>query len=182
MQKKMDCPNLLLISGTGKNVSKTLFACDVIRHLSAMTTVFAIKISPHFHELEQEQKIIVQNNRFLIIEEMLQSNKDSSRMKNAGAAKSYYIQVKEEYTLEAFKLLYHEIGNHAIVCESGGLHNFVKPGLFFLVKGDDIPENKMPLLKLNPIIVNYNSDSGMSVDLIDIQFHMPEGYISIIKS
>lgn len=166
---KQEMPNLLLIAGTGRNVGKTLFACEVIKHLKKTSKIIGIKISHHFHPIEEGQIIVEKNEKFSIIQESLLTEKDSSRMKQAGADKVFYIQSGQENLLEAFNTISPELHDCAVVCESGGLHEYIKPGLFFLIKGDDIPENKKHALGYNPFIVSYINNTA-SFDVSVIQF------------
>ncbi len=54
MMKSM--PNILLIAGTGRNVGKTLLACEIIQQLSKTMAVTAIKTSSHEHPLSPANK------------------------------------------------------------------------------------------------------------------------------
>ena len=162
--------NLLLIAGTGRNVGKTILACEIIHILSKTTKVIGVKISHHFHSVEEGQKVIANTQDYLIIEESLITSKDSSRMKQAGANKVFYIQARQENLLKAFNIVSDEIDNSLVICESGGLHRYIKPGVFLLVKGNEIPEDKKPLLSFNPIIVSYiNGISNINITNIHFQ-------------
>jgi len=149
-----EMPNLLLIAGAGRNVGKTLFACRIIKQLSEKMRVTAVKISPHFHESAQEQKIISEGEGFRITEETLINNKDSSRMKQAGAETVYFVESAKESIYEAFSNLKRILPSGPVVCEAGGVHEIVRPGIFVFAAGDVIPENKMKHLNYNPIIIN----------------------------
>ena len=162
-------PNILLIAGTGRNVGKTLLACEIIEHLSKTAMPIGVKISHHFHPVEKGQKVIANTQDYLIIEESIITNKDSSRMKQAGANKVFYIQAMQENLMDAFDIISVEIANKPVICESGGLHSYIKPGLFFLVRGDEIPEMKRSVLQFNSIIASYNNGIA-NVDVSDIQF------------
>lgn len=162
-------PNILLIAGTGRNVGKTLFACEVIRHLKKTSKVIGIKISHHFHPIEEGQIIIEKNEKFNIIQESLLNGKDSSRMKLAGAYKVFYIQSGQEKLLEAFHTISQELHDCAIVCESGGLREHIEPGLFFLITGNEIPDNKKQVLDYKPLIVSYTNNIA-SFDVSEIHF------------
>ena len=148
--------NLILIAGAGRNVGKTWLACKIIEHISKATAVIAIKISSHLHEIEEGQKIIANTAHYQIIEECLNSTKDSSRMRKAGAKRVFYIQTKQENLEEAFDIILNELTNYALICESGGLHEIVQPGLFFYVYRNEIPDNKNQILKHNPMMVNFS--------------------------
>ncbi len=161
--------NILLIAGNGQNVGKTLLACDIIRHLSQTNKVIGIKIAHHFYPIENGEKVVFNSAYYQIIEEVLTSNKDSSRMKQAGAKKVFYIQAKQEYLLEAISTLSSEIEHCAVVCESGGLHHYIKPSLFLFVKGTETPNEKKSVLNFNPIIVTY-TNGVTDINVADIQF------------
>ncbi len=128
--------NLLMIAGTGRKVGKTTLTCKVIQNVSKKHNVVGIKISPHLHQQANSQKIISQSPDYLIIEETNpDSVKDSSRMLKAGAKKVYYLQTKDRHFEEPFQILMGLIPKgQPIICESGALLNYAKPGLFLLVK------------------------------------------------
>ncbi|WP_423128219.1 hypothetical protein [Gaoshiqia sp. Z1-71] len=149
-------PNILLIAGAGRNVGKTMLACEIISHLSMSADVTAIKISSHFHPVEDGQKVIANTKNYHIIEENLHTEKDSSRMLRAGAKKAFYIQAKENNLQDAWDILSAEITDCPVVCESGALHKLIKPGLFFFVCGNKVPENKQQIFAYHPVTVSFN--------------------------
>lgn len=161
--------NILLIAGTGRNVGKTLLVCEIISHLSKTTKVTGLKISHHFHPVEEGQIVIANTSNFHIIQESLNTDKDSSRMKHAGAHKVFYIQAKQEYIPDALLTIEADIVDCPVVCESGSMLPYIEPGLFFLVKGDEVPDNKKYLLSFNPRIVTYKN-SIASINVNDIHF------------
>lgn len=123
-----------MISGTGRNCGKTTLACRLLEHFRQLRPA-GVKISPHFHPLEGDEEIVEQGDGFLIIRERKISTKDSSRMLQAGADPSLFVQVREEARdrmLEA--LLRHLEPGQAVICESGGMRERVSPGLFILMK------------------------------------------------
>lgn len=165
-----NCHNILLIAGTGRNVGKTLLACEIINHFSKKTAVIGVKISSHQHPIGPGQKIIANTNHFQVIEESLITNKDSSRMVQAGAFKAFYIQSGHNNLEGAFQTIEPELIGNAVICESGGLHQFIKPGIFFLVSENTIPENKKHFLNYNPVIVN--SVNGIpDFDMDSVQYY-----------
>ncbi len=96
-------PNLLLIAGTGRNSGKTTFACSTIKKVSEIIKVTALKISPHFHGGTESLKMLVGNENFNLYEETsATSDKDSSKMLQAGAVKVYYIETSDSFISEAF--------------------------------------------------------------------------------
>lgn len=159
-------PNLLMIAGTGRKVGKTTFACALISSASQKHEVVGIKISPHLHHQTEGQKILHQNDKFLIIEETNpDSEKDSSRMLRAGATKVYYLQTIDKNIREPFVLLLNLIHKHqAVICESGALLEYAKPGIFLLVKrkGQTSFKKGLDLLPYAPDSIVEFDDEGFN--------------------
>ena len=155
---KQDFPNLILIAGDRRKVGKTLLACKIIKHLSAYCQVIGIKISPHFHVQQDERNIICKNDKYVVIDEQSETTKDSSLMLQAGAKRVFFIMAKTEHLTEAFSFRRDQLVNHAIVCESGGLHEVVQPGLFLFVKKRDEQMQKKGLLKYAPVLVTNHKN------------------------
>lgn len=152
--------NLLLVAGNGRNVGKTWFTCRVIEHLATFTKVSAIKISSHFHPYT-EDAVLLKTEDFIIIEEKRITQKDSSLMLQAGAQKVYFIMAAQAHLAEAFSQLQPHLPHHAIVCESGGLHQVLNPGLFFFVNREGKEIVKTHHLAYTPIQVINN---GVAID------------------
>ena len=127
--------NILLIAGTGQNVGKTLFASQVIAHHASRLSIVSIKISPHFHKIDANSQIVEQGTDYIIIKENNKlGNKDSQRLLNAGSKDVYYIQCHDEQLPMVFSKLKKHIPNDLpIICEAGGLRQFIKPGLFLMI-------------------------------------------------
>ncbi len=145
--------NLLLIAGNGRNVGKTYFACEIIKSLAQKTVVYGLKISSHFHPVSNDS-ILEQNDKFTIAEETKRTRKDSSRMLQAGAKKVYFLMAPQTHLLEAFNHMSKLLPEVALVCESGGLHEFIQPGLFFFVNKNGASIKKHEHLQYKPIMVN----------------------------
>ena len=152
---------MLLIAGNGRNVGKTTLACKIISHLSKLSEVIGLKISPHFHSYSNEE-VVLESNKFVILEDRKNTSKDSSLMLQAGARRVFYVMVKQEHLEEALVQLILLLPDTAIVCESGGLHEFVLPGLFLFVNFTDRDIIKKHLLAYQPKMVINN---GKSFDL-----------------
>ncbi len=161
-------PNFLLVAGNGRNVGKTYLTCRIIQHLSKTNEVIGVKISSHFHPLENN-KVIVQQKDFVIVEENQLSQKDSSLMKQAGAQKVYFVMSAQENLQQAFLYLEQLLPQKAIVCESGGLHDIINPGVFLFVnlKGKEIV--KQHHLKFSPKMV-LNDGENFDFDISHIEF------------
>lgn len=164
----LEMPNVLLVAGNGRNVGKTYFTCEVIKHLTKSVPVSAIKISSHFHSYDKTN-VIFENEKFVVIEEKQISPKDSSLMLQAGAENVYFIMAEQEHLGEAFSKLQPLLPNHAIVCESGGLHQLITPGVFFFInmRGKKI-EKKHHLIH-NPITVT-NDGRDIDFDMSRLQY------------
>jgi hypothetical protein len=166
--KRLNLPNLLLISGNGRNVGKTYVACEIIRTLSKSHAVTGVKISSHFHPFNKDN-VIVENKKFVLLEEKERNQKDSSLMLQAGAEKVVFVMAEQKNLKEAFFHLNYLLSNNPIVCESGGLAEFVDPGVFLFVKKENDEIVKPHLLKYSPQIIE-NGDSGFSLDIANIEF------------
>jgi len=137
--------NLFLIGGSGRNVGKTTFACLLIETLSKKNDVIGLKISnikPDDSALHGFHENELQSN-FEIFEEKGDGDKDSQRMLNAGALKSFFIRTNDAFAEEAFNSLLKQTDKQSlIVCESNSLRKYVKPKAFVMV--GDIEQSKKP--------------------------------------
>lgn len=130
----IDMEQMILIAGAGQNVGKTTLACEMIKHLSEIKQVTAIKISGHRHLLTNLQKVIYKVEGLVISEELdTHSQKDSSRFLQNGASISLFIQVDDNGIEEAANWIKLNIDGQ-IICESGILGKVVKPGKAFFVE------------------------------------------------
>jgi hypothetical protein len=127
--------NIFLIRGTGENVGKTHFASQVIAHHARNSPVISIKIAPHFHRLNPDAQIIEKGTDYAIIKELnADGNKDSQRFLNAGSKEVYYVQCMDNKLPIVFdKLMKLVSKNSPIICESGGLRQIMKPGVFLII-------------------------------------------------
>jgi len=164
LQRKISYQNILLVAGDGRNVGKTYWCRKCIEHLSKNTEVIGVKITPHFHDF-LENDILIKTDDFVIIQEKEINQKDSSLMLQAGASTVYFVMCKKDKLAEAFQHLATYLSDNIVVVESGGLHEIIKPGLFFFMKNHDKEISKTDYLKFNPIII---SNTGKEVDF-DIQ-------------
>jgi len=143
---KYDYSNLLVIYGNGRNVGKTHLTCALITKFSAFNEIIAIKISPHFHDVQNADYVVNTENFKIINEKNPHTGKDSSRMLSAGASKVYYVQCTDESISMAVNTLLKKIpAETAIICESGGLLKIVKPGLSLFIKSDNSNSKKIPV-------------------------------------
>jgi hypothetical protein len=137
-------PRLLIIAGTGRNSGKTTMACQLIQKFSPLYPIVAIKISPHFHKNVTSGNVIINSPDLYIAQETDPSKpKDSSRLLEAGARISFFVMTNRNNAGEAFKEVMNLTDDKDyIICESGGLRNFVQPGLFLMMHPSDQKEIK----------------------------------------
>ena len=135
---------IIILAGAGQNVGKTTFACQLIKHLKTQSPkVFAIKISPHFHDADPPKTIYSDERFVLSLESDKETGKDTSRMLAAGADEVFFLQVNDEFLEEAFQYTMSFIPPKTlVVIESGGLREILTPALFFFVKRADVSEMK----------------------------------------
>ena len=166
---RIDYPNLLLIAGNGRNVGKTYFACRVIEMLSETSPVTGLKITSHIHEHNSDD-VLIKDKHYVILQEKQITGKDSSLMLQAGAKQVLFVMVEPKYLPEAFEKLSAYLPETPIVCESGGLHDIVRPGLFFFIQLKKTPIRKAQHLIHNPIIVQ-NDGENLTFDYTKIQLN-----------
>ncbi len=172
---------IILLSGAGQNVGKTTFACQLIEHLKNLHhKVYAIKISPHFHE-DDPQKTIFSSERFVLsLEDRDDTGKDTSRMMAAGSNETFFLQVNDHYLEEAFNYTLSFIPiDTLIVIESGGLRELLKPAAFFFVKKADTnisKENAVKNMKLADRVIQFD---GEAFDFQAKNIQITEGSIKL---
>ena len=157
-------PNLLLIAGTGNKSGKTTLACRVIEQFSK-EGIFAIKITPHFHETTPGLTVLKETKGYSIYEETdSSSNKDTSRMLKSGAVRVFFAKVTDNNLLVAFSDIIQLIpAGKPVVCESPGLRYFADPGLFVIMSADEANNKKdiNKLLNLHHVMFHLSDLSGL---------------------
>lgn len=168
--------NILLIAGTGRNVGKTLFACQLVKNLSCKN-VICIKISPHFHKLNKEIEIVKKTENFIIAKENQKTGtKDSNRMLRAGCKEVYYVQAKDETLPEILKYFEKELNpEDPIICESGGLREWIQPGLFIMI-------NKQFSKNIKPRAIAYEKLADKWIEFDGENFNLSAGNFSFINN
>ncbi|WP_319503122.1 hypothetical protein [uncultured Draconibacterium sp.] len=164
---KIDYPNLLLIAGNGRNVGKTYFACRVIESLSKQAPITGLKITSHIHA-HNSNDVLLKDKHYLILQEKQITGKDSSLMLQAGAKQVFFVMAEPKYLPEAFDKLSAYLPETPIVCESGGLHDIIHPGLFYFIQLKETQVKKTQHLIHNPIIV-INDGENLKFDYTKIQ-------------
>ncbi|MBC8316234.1 MAG: hypothetical protein ISR57_00860 [Bacteroidales bacterium] len=142
-------PNLLLISGSGRDTGKTRLGCMLIRRWKKKASIAAIKISPHKHDFGNSMLKLFANEGYTVWQERNRSWKDSGKFFEAGADPVFYVEAGDLHMYAAFTFTAALCGNNRmIICESGGLVNFVKPGvLVFIQSFEGLPSAKKERVK-----------------------------------
>lgn len=136
-------PNVLIFCGSGRNIGKTALARSVISHTKKQSEIVAIKVSPHFHKSLLTENLIWHETDCNIFLEKRVSSKDSSLFLQAGADPVYYIETMDYMLETAFNMVLSFIGDGMlIVCESGKLAKYIKPGVLVFVESADQNLNK----------------------------------------
>lgn len=168
LNKIKKIPNLMLIAGNGRNVGKTTLACKIISFFANSTDVIGLKISPHFHE-QNNSEVVFSNEKIRILKETQINSKDSSLMLQAGAKLVYFVMVKPEHLNESINHLIEILPNNLIICESGGLIEYINPGLFLMVKRKEDKIIKTHFLRYSPVITNNNGEQ-FDFDIQQLEF------------
>ncbi|NVO03139.1 MAG: hypothetical protein HXX09_10620 [Bacteroidetes bacterium] len=163
--------NIIIVSGTGRNVGKTTFVCDLISKFKEQE-VIGLKICPYLHNIESVENLLLSNDNFQILRETnLDGNKDTSRMLKNGAKEVFYIQAIDEGILAAFNFLMENfLGNRPVICESAALGKNIQPGIIFCVTN---PETNNKTNKNNNIdfdCIVWNNMDGFDFDFNRVSF------------
>ncbi|HNQ69549.1 MAG TPA: molybdenum cofactor guanylyltransferase [Bacteroidales bacterium] len=163
--------NLIIIGSSGRNAGKTEFACRLISDNQNRFPVYGVKIKricTNKDECDNLCKNCLLGKLpipgFEISEENDKTTgKDTSRMLLAGAKKVYFIKSEKDKLELAFLELMKIIPKNAIVvCESNYLRQYIKPGLFVLIRNNEdenLKESYVSTLKFADKIVNFKNSN-----------------------
>ena len=112
------------------------------------------------------------NSNYKIYEEtQVSSDKDTARMLSAGASRVFFIEAEDAFIYEAFQsvLTLFQLKT-PVICESGGLRNYMKPAIFILLhtKGTEAKEKSKPLFEKADLLLE--SEMG--------NFQIPENIVT----
>jgi molybdopterin-guanine dinucleotide biosynthesis protein len=138
-------PSILLIAGNGRKTGKTSLALQIIQKFAKDYRIYGLKVTTMYpEELKNHgtKKMSASNFEFLH-ETGTNPLKDTAKMLNAGAMDAYYVSVEEEMLPKALESLFLQMNtNNLIVCESGSLRNYLRPGLFIYLEDSEKENNK----------------------------------------
>ncbi len=176
----------IIVGGTGRNIGKTTLVEKLVGKFGLQASVTALKISNikpensrfHGHDVELfSEKILLQK------EWRTDGNKDSMRFLKAGAQTSWFIQTEDVFLPETFPKIQAVLEESPwVVCESNSLRNFVKPGLFIMVKGKNDTfgkKNVRGLLQLADVVVK--ALQWKQFDAIVERIEIKEGKFILLK-
>ena len=160
--------NMINFYGTGRNVGKTSFACDLIHRLSKTHFVTAIKISPHFHFSPKHKDLIFSDQNILVSKESdCISEKDTCRMLKSGAAQVFFIQCQDKFLKKAFSCLHPYLNeNEPIVCESAAIQKILKPALSIKIRSTEISTLKKNTIYKDLTVISDGKKFSYSPDKI----------------
>lgn len=162
-------PQILTIMGEGRNVGKTLLACNIIAKFSLQNIITGLKITPHKHKNTGNAKTVYKKGESILMEETdPESTKDTGRMLAAGAIKAYLLQTIEDELMKALSIFFSLIDRDSlVVIESGMLGSMNHSGISLFVRRlncrlSDI-EKKIPVEGVDRIV--FNTVNGFDIDL-----------------
>ncbi len=148
---------LLILSGAGRNVGKTLLGCNIIEQFRNVADIVAVKIVSHRHVHAYNMKLIKQEKSYTIWQENRISSKDSGRYFEAGANKVYYVEAKDNCQKKAFAYIRkHLAGDTALlICETGTLGIEIEDKTMIFVQNKDctLDKNKYHYKQLSDIVI-----------------------------
>ncbi len=134
-------PKMLIIGSTARNHGKTELACALIKKFCSENKIIGLKITSYYQDESQYHspgKTLL-NENFTITEETDNSSKkDTSRMLQAGAYRTFRIKTLNNYLKDAINQFLQLINDPefpgVIICESNSIRKVVEPGLFIMIK------------------------------------------------
>ena len=173
--------NLLIVAGTGRNVGKTEFICQLIKKFRLTANIYTLKVSAVYpdegiyHGNHAGTEIVGR----LFEETRIDLDKDTSRVLRAGAKRAFYLRSDNDCIEEGYLEFRSLIPEDAVVvCESNSLRMAVEPGLMILVRPVtyDCKPRAVSLLPLCDIEIISDGQSGFP-RLEDIELTKQRGWV-----
>ncbi len=138
-----DRPDILMIGSSGRNVGKTLLACELVRRHAAVHAVTAVKITTiHEEEWDCPHGVAgcgvcgsLQGDYQLTEEKDGPPDKDTTRLLKAGATRVFWLRVRQPHLAEGVGELMRRLpaGQPAVI-ESNSARQVLAPGLFLILR------------------------------------------------
>ncbi len=163
-------PNMIMVCGSGKNVGKTTLSCLLINYFHQKgKEVYAVKTSTHLHSLDEDEDIVQCGEGFDVVKEKRRNTKDSSLFLQSGAKESWFVQAQKPLINGVFNDVLKLFPEDAlIICESGGMREYITPGLFLFVTGEEASKN----LQFKPL-ADYELRFGVDFNQEEIITKIP---------
>jgi molybdopterin-guanine dinucleotide biosynthesis protein A len=176
---------MIMIGATGRNTGKTEMACRLIKKFISSYTVIALKVTTI---KETDGKCprggegcgvcSALDGSYLLTEEGTDNpQKDTGKMRAAGAHKVYWLRVKKECLskgVETFLKLINNSPDKIIICESNSLRLVVEPGLFLInrnVRESSIKPSCQDVLSYQDHMIQFDSEKFVfDIDADDINY------------
>jgi hypothetical protein len=154
---RSNASNFIIISGSGKKVGKTFLASALIRHFSLQSPIIALKISPHRHDNLGRVLVIHGSGKYRLFRELEVHDKNSGQFLAAGAKDSFFLETEDGFLGEAiarFSAMCNPM-DLPVVCESGALGNFLRPGILLYIEDPLSPFSpyKESIKKISDVIL-----------------------------
>lgn len=158
-------PNMILVGSAARHLGKTSLSVRLIEALAAAEKVVGVKVTTIQDKRETCPRggpgcgvcSSVTGDYEICEETDPGTEKDTSRLLKAGAARVFWLKAMREALAEGFDALTASIDRDAVVvAESNSLRNVVAPGLFLMVKdagGGPVKETAREVMALADIIV-----------------------------
>ena len=184
-KQMFNVPNMIMIGATGRNTGKTEMACRLIKKFISSYTVIALKVTAikeaegKYHGGDERcgQYSSLKQNYSLTEEVSDNPQKDTGKMRAAGAHKVYWLEVKKEFLAEGIETFFKLINNgpdKIIVCESNSLRTVVKPGLFLInqnIRESAIKPSCQDVISYHDYMIHFNSEKFVfDINAADINY------------
>ncbi len=126
---------VLMVGAFEKHSGKTTLSERIIRKFAGKG-VYAVKITIHRTEDADQSYSVTEDKE-------LRPDKDTGRLKLAGAVKVFWVRCNSSSAQKAVAEVMSMIPEDApILCESNMARNYIKPGLFIMVRRNDAGPKK----------------------------------------
>jgi len=142
---------LIVIGGHARNVGKTSVGTAIVAAWPQYQWT-AVKISSHWHEEEKNAADENAGNICRIDEELLSSGTDTGRYIAAGAARAFWVRVRQGRMQKAFPQLMPVLSSSShVIIESNGIVRYVQPDLYLMVVRCGVADFKESALETLPL-------------------------------
>lgn len=136
-------PGMIMVGAGGRNVGKTELVCALIQRFAAHHRITALKVTTVSETDGRCPRggegcgvcTSFEGAYFMTEETSAPPDKDTGRLLSAGAARVFWLRVRENHLVEGIEALREAADPDALtVCESNSLRSVVHPDLFLMVR------------------------------------------------